>query len=54
NTPKRKKNELNSYGTWLPNSNYERKDGPDFEITAVLNSIFPNEMKMKIYIPIEE
>ncbi|WP_017472134.1 AraC family transcriptional regulator [Amphibacillus jilinensis] len=42
------------YGTWLPNSNYERKDGPDFEVTDVLNSTFPNEMKMKIYIPIKE
>ncbi len=42
------------YGTWLPNSNYERKDGPDFEITDVMHSIFPNEMKMKIYIPIKE
>lgn len=40
------------YGTWLPNSNYDRKDGPDFEVTDVLNSTFPNEMKMKIYIPI--
>ncbi|AKF95979.1 AraC family transcriptional regulator [Brevibacillus laterosporus] len=41
------------YGTWLLNSNYERRDGPDFEITDVLNSIYPNEMKMKIYIPIK-
>lgn len=42
------------YGTWLPNSNYERDDGPDFEVTDVLNSTFPNEMKMKIYIPIKD
>lgn len=41
------------YGTWLPNSNYERKEGPDFEITDVLRSTYPNDMKMKIYIPIE-
>ncbi|MCR8993666.1 AraC family transcriptional regulator [Brevibacillus laterosporus] len=41
------------YGTWLLNSKYEREDGPDFEITDVLNSIYPNEMKMKIYIPIK-
>ncbi|MBG9798157.1 AraC family transcriptional regulator [Brevibacillus laterosporus] len=41
------------YGTWLLNSKYERRDGPDFEITDVLNSTFPNEMKMKIYIPIK-
>ncbi|NKQ22650.1 AraC family transcriptional regulator [Brevibacillus laterosporus] len=39
------------YGTWLLNSKYERRDGPDFEITDVLNSTFPNEMK--IYIPIK-
>lgn len=42
------------YGTWLPNSKYERREGPDFEITDVLNSTIPNEMKMKIYIPIKE
>lgn len=42
------------YGTWLPNSNYERKEGPDFEITDVLRSTYPNDMKMKIYIPIEK
>lgn len=42
------------YGTWLLNSKYERGEGPDFEITDVLNSTFPNEMKMKIYIPIKE
>ncbi|ATO48414.1 effector binding domain-containing protein [Brevibacillus laterosporus] len=41
------------YGTWLLNSKYERRDGPDFEITDVLNSTLPNEMKMKIYIPIK-
>ncbi|MGG3870977.1 AraC family transcriptional regulator [Brevibacillus laterosporus] len=41
------------YGTWFLNSKYERGDGPDFEITDVLNSIYPNEMKMKIYIPIK-
>lgn len=41
------------YGTWLPNSNYERTDGLDFEVTDVLHSTFPNEMKMKLYIPIK-
>ncbi|PEP48786.1 MULTISPECIES: AraC family transcriptional regulator [Bacillus] len=40
------------YGTWLPNSNYERREGPDFEITDVLQSIYPNKMKVIIYIPI--
>lgn len=38
------------YGTWLLNSNYERREGSDFEITDVLQSIYPNQMK--IYIPI--
>ncbi|GAA0123845.1 MAG: AraC family transcriptional regulator [Clostridium argentinense] len=41
------------YSNWLPNSNYERREGPDFEITDVCNSIFPNNMNMKIYIPIK-
>ncbi|KFN16337.1 AraC family transcriptional regulator [Bacillus pseudomycoides] len=40
------------YGTWLPNSNYERREGPDFEITDVLQSIYPNQMKVIIYVPI--
>ncbi|MDZ5609410.1 AraC family transcriptional regulator [Bacillus pseudomycoides] len=40
------------YGTWLLNSNYERREGPDFEITDVLQSKYPNQMKMTIYIPI--
>lgn len=39
------------YGTWLPNSNYERAEGPDFEVTDVLNST-PDKIKMTIYIPI--
>lgn len=42
------------YGIWLPNSNYQRDTGPDFEITDVMQSIYPHEMKMKIYIPIKE
>lgn len=41
------------YGTWLPNSNYERREGPDFEITDVCNSVYPDGMKMTIYIPIK-
>ncbi|MBD0380234.1 AraC family transcriptional regulator [Paenibacillus sedimenti] len=40
------------YGTWLPNSNYERREGPDFEITDVRHSMFPHGLQMKIYIPI--
>ncbi|WP_041613274.1 effector binding domain-containing protein [Paenibacillus sp. JDR-2] len=39
------------YGTWLPNSNYERGEGPDFEVTDVLNST-PQKISMTIYIPI--
>ncbi|WP_461612405.1 GyrI-like domain-containing protein [Clostridium sp. Marseille-QA1073] len=41
------------YSNWLPNSNYERREGPDFEVTDVCNSTFPNNMNMKIYIPIK-
>ncbi|MEJ3721068.1 AraC family transcriptional regulator [Paenibacillus polymyxa] len=40
------------YGTWLPNSNFERREGPDFEITDVMNS-YPDHLNMKVYIPIE-
>lgn len=42
------------YGSWLPNSNYVRTSGPDFEITEVLHSNDPKDIKMRIYIPIEE
>ncbi|MCG7407205.1 effector binding domain-containing protein [Paenibacillus sp. ACRRX] len=42
------------YGTWLPNSNYERLEGPDFEITDVGHSRYPDQMKMSIYIPIKQ
>lgn len=41
------------YGTWLPNSNYELREGLDFEVTDVCNSAYPDRMSMKIYIPIE-
>ncbi|MGF9916819.1 effector binding domain-containing protein [Paenibacillus ehimensis] len=41
------------YGTWLPNSNYERREGPDFEVTDVLKSSYPDHISMVIYIPIE-
>lgn len=41
------------YGTWLPNSNYERKEGPDFEVTDVINSTFPDDLRIKIYIPLK-
>ncbi|MCM3595152.1 effector binding domain-containing protein [Metabacillus idriensis] len=40
------------YGTWLPQSNFERREGPDFEVTDVLGSSYPEKMKMKIYIPV--
>jgi AraC family transcriptional regulator len=41
------------YGTWLPNSNYERREGPDFEVTDVCKSVHPGNMSMRIYIPIQ-
>ncbi|MFL1676000.1 effector binding domain-containing protein [Paenibacillus dendritiformis] len=40
------------YGTWLPQSNYDRREGPDFEVTDVMKSSYPDEMRIKIYIPI--
>jgi len=39
------------YGTWLPNSNYDRREGPDFEVTDVINSS-PEKINMTVYIPI--
>ncbi|MGE5702410.1 MAG: effector binding domain-containing protein [Clostridia bacterium] len=42
------------YQTWLPNSHYERTEGPDFEITDVCNSIYPDDMNMKVYIPLKD
>lgn len=39
------------YGTWLPNSNYDRREGPDFEVTDVMNSL-PGKINMTVYIPI--
>lgn len=41
------------YGTWLLNSNYELRDGLDFEVIDVCNSVYPNNMIMEIYIPIK-
>lgn len=40
------------YGTWVPNSNYERAEGPDFEVTDVRGSRYPDAMKISIYIPL--
>ncbi|UAL53402.1 effector binding domain-containing protein [Bacillus sp. CMF21] len=40
------------YGTWLPQSNFERREGPDFEVTDVLGSSYPDKMKINIYIPV--
>ncbi|MCY6355938.1 AraC family transcriptional regulator [Clostridium sp. ZS2-4] len=41
------------YGIWLPNSNYDRRDGLDFERIDVCNSVYPDNMEIKIYIPIK-
>lgn len=40
------------HGTWLPNACYERTEGPDFEITDVCNSRYPDAMRIKVYIPL--
>lgn len=41
------------YGVWLPQSGYRRRDTPDYEIVDVCGSVYPNKMRIKIYIPIE-
>lgn len=41
------------YGTWLPNSNYEPREAPDFEVMDVRGSSFPKGMKISILIPIK-
>lgn len=40
------------YGSWLPQSGYERREGPDFEVTDVWKST-PQQLDMKIYIPLK-
>ncbi|MBB6097269.1 AraC family transcriptional regulator [Deinobacterium chartae] len=40
------------YGTWLPNSLYERREGPDFEVTDVAASLLAGIPKMTVYIPV--
>lgn len=40
------------YGSWLLQSNYERREGPDFEVTDVWKST-PEQLDMKIYIPLK-
>ncbi|WP_145048391.1 effector binding domain-containing protein [Paenibacillus xylanexedens] len=40
------------YGSWLPQSNYERGEGADFEVTDVWKSS-PEQLDMKIYIPLK-
>ncbi|MBP2244490.1 GyrI-like domain-containing protein [Paenibacillus xylanexedens] len=40
------------YGSWLPQSNYERREGPDFEVTDVWKSTL-EQLDMNIYIPLK-
>ncbi|MNM02601.1 Right origin-binding protein [compost metagenome] len=40
------------YSCWLPGSNYTRGDGPDFEITDVMHSVYPDRMRIRIFIPL--
>ncbi|PYE50162.1 effector binding domain-containing protein [Paenibacillus barcinonensis] len=40
------------YGSWLPASKYEHREGPDFEVTDVWKST-PERLDMKIYIPLQ-
>ncbi|MFC0211766.1 effector binding domain-containing protein [Paenibacillus chartarius] len=41
------------YRSWLPNSNYERAEGPDFEVTDVRSSRYPDMLRIDIYIPLK-
>jgi AraC family transcriptional regulator len=41
-----------AYGHWLPQSGYERAEGPDYEVTDVCASRFPDLMVGRIYIPL--
>ncbi|WP_413377922.1 GyrI-like domain-containing protein [Paenibacillus taichungensis] len=40
------------FGSWLPQSDYKRREGPDFEVTDVWEST-PEQLDMKIYIPLK-
>lgn len=42
------------YGVWLPNSQYERREAPDFEVTDLTKTMKEQRIVMTIYIPIEE
>ncbi|GCE50901.1 AraC family transcriptional regulator [Thermosporothrix hazakensis] len=41
------------YGTWLPHSHYERREGPDFEVTDVCHNYFSSGVHVIIYIPLQ-
>ncbi len=41
------------YSTWLPNSNYDRKEEPDFETANIDSLPFTNNIELKIYIPLK-
>ena len=41
-----------AYGVWLPRSGLERAEGPDFEVTDVCASHYPEAMVTRIYIPV--
>lgn len=41
------------YGTWFPNSNHERGEGPDLEVYDVCNST-PEALSARILIPLRQ
>ena len=43
-----------AYGHWLPQSGYERGEGPDYEVTDVCASQFPERILVRIFIPLVE
>lgn len=40
------------YGHWLPHAGVQRGDGPDWEVTDVRASAFPDAMRVQIFIPL--
>ena len=40
------------FSIWLPKSDYNKADSPDYEMTDVCGSCYPEKMKMKIVVPL--
>ncbi|AKJ30794.1 GyrI-like domain-containing protein [Caldimonas brevitalea] len=40
------------YGCWLPRADVQRGEGPDWEVTDVRASAFPDRLHVQIFIPV--